>query len=379
MNSSTSNSKVNTNLPTKTMNTSRKIYAKTVLALGLCMIAAMALITLYLESNNVNKHGILGRVSEAQAALPKILEEPNELVMFFGSSMTGSGFSPRQFDKALALQGKKIKSFNFGFGGLNPYFQDLLSKRIAEQFNNSDRRLKLAMIEFNPFQASQTRWRRALPNVDSFVAMLASDKELLAIAKKDIKRGIRLFNIKYVRNTERQRLRKLLDVQFEKEYPNYIAERWKYSWQGAGTIPEERSAETLALIDQYHAVSHTDARMKNFRLGRIRSADIEGLNFEPLLVQHFIDIVKNFQEISDNVEVILLPKNSKWIHYSPAAKKRLAEAIKQIERATGVTIKNHQDIPEINSTMYSDATHLSRYRGGVPYTKYLIKEFSQLL
>ena len=75
----------------------------------------------------------------------------------------------------------------------------------------------------------------------------------------------------------------------------------------------------------------------------------------------------------------MLPKNSKWIHNTPAAKKRLAKAINQIEKATGVTIKDHQDIAEITPDMFSDATHLSRYRGGVAYTKFLIQEFSKLL
>ena len=410
MNSSTSNSNRSANSQKITTMTTRKIYAKTILALGLSMAASMGLIHVLLESNDVNKRGILGRVIEAQLALPRIIEEPHDLVMFYGSSMTRAGFSPRQFDRSLALQGKDVKSFNFGFGGLNPYFQDLLSRRIAEQFSSSGRQLKLVMIEFNPFQATQTRWNRAKPSVDSFLTMLANNDELMEIAKDDITRGIRLFNIKYVRNNisaemitsyygreifpqerhqefkddeqtiaERRRLGELLNKQFEKEYPDYVEEEWKYSWQGGGTIPEERSAETLAIFEQYYAVSHTDARMKNYRLDRIHSADIEELNFETLLIEHFIRVVKNFQGISDNVEVIMLPKNSKWIHYSPGARKRLAAAVKQIENATGVTLRNHQDIPEITPSMYRDATHLSRYHGDVPYTKYLIKEFSMLL
>lgn len=392
------------------MMTSRKSYFKALICIGLCMATAMASINLLMGANNINKQGIMGRVNEAQAALPKITAEPKDLVMFFGSSMTGAGFSPRQFDRALAKQGIEITSFNFGFGGLNPYFQDLLSRRIAEQFIESDRHLKLAIIEFNPFQATKTRWNRALPNADAFITMLASNNELLDIAKNDITRGARLFNIKYIRNnvsaemitsfyanelfppqrpqefkddehtiSERKRLEKLLNEHFEKDYPNYVDARWSYPWQGGGTIPEERSAQTLELFNQYYDVLQTDARMKNFRLGRIRSADIEKLNFEPLLIEHFIKLIKNFQTISDNVEVVMLPKNSKWIHNTPAAKKRLAKAINEIEKATGVTIKDHQDITEITADMFSDATHLSRYRGGVAYTKFLIQEFSKLL
>ena len=138
MNSSTSNSSADSKPHTEVIMTSRKIYAKTIFCLGMCMIVSMAVIHLLLEANQANKQGLMGRVVEAQAALALIIDEPNNLVMFYGSSMTRAGFSPRQFDKRLALQGKQVTSFNFGFGGLNPYFQDLLSRRISEQFNRSD-------------------------------------------------------------------------------------------------------------------------------------------------------------------------------------------------------------------------------------------------
>ena len=144
--------------------------------------------------------GIMARVEQAREALPKILKEPQDLVMFYGSSMTRAGFSPRKFDLDLNAMGKNIKSFNFGFGGLNPFFQDYLSRRIADRFEQEDRRLKLAMIEFNPFQTTTARWNRAKSVIDSFITMLASDNELWGITKQDLTRGIRLFHIKYLRN-----------------------------------------------------------------------------------------------------------------------------------------------------------------------------------
>jgi hypothetical protein len=177
---------------------------------------------------------------------------------------------------------------------------------------------------------------------------------------------------------ERRRLGNLLNKKFEEEYPNYKSTQWSYEWQGAGTIPEERSVETLDIFNDYYNVTQTDNQMKNDRLSRIRSADIEELNFEPLLVEHFINIIKNFQRVSDNVEVIMLPKNSKWIKTTPEGEKRLAEVVKQIEQATGITMKDHQNIPEITPAMYRDTTHLSRYRGDIAYTDYLIEQYQQL-
>jgi len=387
--------------------TSQNVYTKAVLAIGLCMLAAVFIVHLIITSMGAKNQGALGRVTESRAALSKVVKEPNQLAMFFGSSMTRAGFSPRKFDRDLAELNKNVTSFNYGFGGLNPYFQDFLSRRIVEEFEQNDRRLKLTMIEFNPFQATTTRWNRAKPVLDSFLSLLASDQELFEIAQQDFDRGVRLFNIKYLRNdisaeivttvfgreifprqrnnrykddeetiAERRRLGRLLGAQFDKEYPNHIDSQWSYEWRGAGTIPEERSTETLAIFDEYYKVSQTDAAMKNDRLGRIRSADIEELNFEPLLIAHFINIVKNFQRVSDNVEVIMLPKNSKWIKTTPEADKRLATVIRQIEHATGVTIQDHQNIPEITSNMYSDSTHLSRYRGDIAYTDYLIKQYA---
>jgi hypothetical protein len=388
----------------------RLVFIKITLAIFLGMLAAMGLVRILLDANGANKEGVLGRVLQAQAAIPQIIAEPNDLVMFYGSSMTRAGFSPRKFDRDLKVMGKDISSFNFGFGGLNPYYQDLLSRRIAEQFVEEDRKLKLALIEFNPFQTTTTRWNRAKFTIDSFVTMLSNDQELWQILRDDLSRGIHLFNIKYIRNhvsaemitsyysrdlfppqrgqqfkddeetnAERRRLGKELGELFEKDYPDYQGEDWYYPWQGAGTIPEERTAETLATFDDYYAVSQTDARMKNDRLSRIRSADIEELHFEPLLVESFIGIIKNFQRFSDKVEVVMLPKNSRYIHYTPEAKVRLAEAIKQIEQATGIKIKNHQDVKEVTADMYRDTTHLSRYRGDIAYTDFLLKEYANVL
>jgi hypothetical protein len=72
----------------------------------------------------------------------------------------------------------------------------------------------------------------------------------------------------------------------------------------------------------------------------------------------------------------MLPRNTKWITNTPESKTRLADAIKQIEQATGITIRDHQDLDIINPTMFSDTTHLARYRSDVPYTNYLIEQYA---
>jgi hypothetical protein len=388
----------------------RIVYAKIIFAIVLCASATIAVMHGFLSLNDAKGSGVFSRTTLAREALEKIIEEPHDLVMFYGSSMTRAGFSPRKFDSDLNTQGKNIKSFNFGFGGLNPYFQDYLSRRIKDEFEAKERRLKLAMIEFNPFQTTKSRWNGAVPVVDSFLSMLANDREIFEIAKQDITRGFLLFNIKYLRNNisseiitsfygrgifppnrreqfkdtdeVRATLREVgnkLNTYFDEDYPDLVTTNWFYEWQGAGTIPEERSEKTLVLFDEYYDLIQTDARMKNDRLSRIRSADIEELNFEPLLVDSFIQIIKNFQQFSDNVEVIMLPRNTKWITNTAGGKERLAAAVSQIEKATGIKIKDHQDLDFIDPTMFRDTTHLARYRGDVIYTDYLVKNYIDIL
>jgi hypothetical protein len=383
------------------------IYLKTFIGMALGMGSALGLALLFVSANDASKETIIARVSQAQKALPKIVKEDKDLMLFFGSSMVGAGFSARQFDRELQERGKdNIKSFNLGFGGLNPFFQDYFARRIRDEFARADRKAKLVVIEFNPFQASKTRWRRAKSIVDSYITMLATDEELFEIAKTDLQRGIRLFNIKYLRNdisaqmitsyygnalfpskrmeripepeeiTKRRReLGKQLNEAFEREYPDYKGEAWSYEWQGAGTIPQERSAETLVLFEQYYDTFLNDANLQNKLNGRIHSADILEMNFEPLMIESFIRIVKSFEQIADKVEVVMLPRNTKWVKYTEQGEQRLSDAIAQIEAETGLTVRNHQTVPGIDATSFSDATHLARYRGDVRYTSYLVEQY----
>ncbi len=387
------------------------IYGKTLLVIILGMTAALGLVKIFVYANDASSETILGRVLEAKDALPRIVQEPEDLVMVFGSSMVGAGFSPREFDQHMQDQGiDDIKSFNFGFGGLNPFFQDYLARRIKEAFVGNDRRLKLAVIEFNPFQTTVTRRNGALSLEDSFITMLGSAQEFREILMNDPTRGVRLYNIKYLRDsisaemitnyfagefqeprkrTELERdeergerlseLGELLNQAFEKEYPNFKGEQWSYDWQGGGTIPAERSPETLEIFEEYYAVSLDPARMDDDRLNRIHNADILEMNFSDELIEAFIRLVNEFKQFSDHVEVVMLPRNTDWIVYPEAGKQRLQQAIARIESATGITIKDHQDLPVMKPHMFGDTTHLNRYQGASTYTRYLAEQYQQYL
>ncbi|MEM6639709.1 MAG: hypothetical protein AAF610_07390 [Pseudomonadota bacterium] len=333
--------------------------------------------------------------------------------MGFGSSMVQAGFSPREFDRHIAAAGGDVTSFNFGFGGLNPLFQDYLSRRIREDFEANDRRLKLTIIEFNPFQTTEARRTLQASLEDSYVALLASPSELLDITLDEPASGLRMFLIRYLRDgisaemittffwgepfraprsddgitfeKDEAAEARLKDVQtvlgekFQDEYPDYDGADWYYPWQGGGTLAAERAADTLEMFTEYYQLTTTDYRMAVDRLNRIQSADIEELHFDDELVASFVRIVENFKAISDHVEVVMLPKNTDWIKNPPEALARQAEAIRQIEEATGLPIRDFQEIAPVRNDMFSDTTHLNRYQGASAFTDFLAKRYADLL
>jgi len=407
MHSSTSNSSSASDMSENP----RKIYFKILFVVLIGSALSLGLVRLFANMNNASGDNFLGRVLESRKALNQIVREDSELVMFYGSSMTGAGFAPRLFDKAMHGMDIDVKSFNFGFGGLNPFFQDIYSRRIREEFQQNNRRLKLAILEFNPFQTTITRHNGAKMLEDSFVTLLASNEELKDITLKDPTRGIRLLTIKYLRDgvsaemitgffgrefsvprersqiPEDETLEKrldevgvLLNEAFEKEYPDFKNSQWSYEWQGGGTIPEERSQETLTIFDEYYTLQNNNKKnLDDDRLNRIATADIIELKFSQELVQAYIRIIKNFQQFSDKVDVVMLPRNTDWITNSPEGLKRLNATINTIENATGVTIKNHQDLDVMTPSMFRDTTHLNRYQGSVTYTNYIVDQYKDFL
>lgn len=100
------------------------------------------------------------------------------------------------------------------------------------------------------------------------------------------------------------------------------------------------------------------------------------MNFEELLIESFIHIVRTFQAISKRTGIMLLPRNRDWIEYSAEGRQRLADLIKRIERETGIKVRNYQDAPGITPDMFSDTTHLGRYTGDLAFTRLLVDDLA---
>ena len=170
-----------------------------------------------------------------------------------------------------------------------------------------------------------------------------------------------------------------LNARFEKEYPGYVPSQFSVEWQGAGTVPWERPQETVDMFPEYYGLISNERALHNDLLNRIATADILDLEFEELLIERFIVLVGHFKTISEEVEVVLLPRNTDWIEYTPEVEARLKALLDRIERETGVPVRNHQELDGFGPEMFSDTTHLARYLGDIPWTEYLVSQYCERL
>ncbi|MEM9301593.1 MAG: hypothetical protein AAGE01_05750 [Pseudomonadota bacterium] len=408
MNSSTSSSEP---MPFDT-GAARRVNLKIFAIITLGMAACLGTFRIGIYLNDVSGDTIMSRVASAREQLPKVVavDEP-EIVMVFGSSMVQAGFGARQFDRELKAQGvTDVKSFNFGFGGLNPLFQDFLARRIRDEFVASDRRLRLAVIEFNPFQTTVRRRDGARPIEDTMMSTLMTGEEIWEVFLADPERGTQLFTIHYLRNdisaeatgsqfagflspprprselpvdeaaqAQREELNGILNERFEEDYPDYTGEPWYWDWQGSGTIRQERSEDTVLKLEQLYETLQTPRMLENDRLNRIHCCDIVEMHFDEELVEAFVRIVEVFKTFADEIEVVMLPRNTGWIQYPPEGRERLDAVLARLEAVTGIPVLDFQEVEGITPELFSDTTHLTRYGGEEVFTRFLADRYAPRL
>ncbi len=354
------------------------------------------------------------RLREALAALPEVAAHPggtgdtgetgetSDTALFFGSSLVWNGFSPEVFDARLGERGVQLASFNFGFGGLNPEIQLLLARRIRAAFDAEGHRLRLALVEFNPFQTTRARAREDEHVRDQHRMMLAMPAEIAQLAFESPDRGARYFTGRYLRNSispeavtaafggivsgigelveagargpkppkpnsaearpspeERAqmdaRTGAALDFRLGLlEAHRGIPPMWELEFRGDPQFDRPETHEALEILSR-----PTDWELREDLARRIRCCDIEELRFDEHLVADFIALVGELAAVSERTEVVLMPVNHAWVKRSPAALERLREVVLRIARETGVPVLDFQSLPSLDASHFWDATHLT--------------------
>ncbi|XOV85280.1 MAG: hypothetical protein ACFHXK_09200 [bacterium] len=344
--------------------------------------------------------GMLKTISENLKVEPQII--------VYGSSMVQYGFDPLLFDAELALRGVTATSYNFGVPNVDPGYQEIMTRRIREHFEAERAKIDLVLLEFNPFQLTKVREARSFTTRDQNHAILFSGSELWDVVRKDPARGIRLLNIRYLRDGISAEMLtsfapSILFRQNGSHTPAYKAallasakalsefERlrdrdagggfvyWNEEFRGGRNDKKQFQEDTLSALRDWNEKQRHPLILQADLDRRVRTADIFNLEFSENLSRSFIKMVKNLEAVSDNIDIILMPRNTAWIDYDADAQHRLEAMLERIHIETGIVVRNFQLTPGIGPEHFRDTTHLSTYDGADIFTTTLAEYYAPLI
>ncbi len=341
--------------------------------------------------------------------LPNVAQDyPNQKkVMIFGTSMVQAGFEPYQFDAYFENRNMDVVSYNYGVGNLNPEFQQYITDHIRREMETNNESLDLVLLEFNPFQTTKARAVLGDFTRDQSEAELRTIGDLWNITLEDPNRGVRLFNIRYLRNglsaelitsaltitnpnisepTQefRDAIRNRNELQgaffdISPEARNFFGAVWHEDLRGGRIDKRVLSPESIEALDAWSDGFRANSLMEADLQRRIIQGDILGLDFADHLVEAFINMVRDLDAVSENMEVVLLPRNTDWVIYTPEVQARLDALMERITNETGIPVRDFQDHPQITPEMFVDTTHLSFASGIDTYTRVLAETYTAVL
>ncbi len=354
------------------------------------------------------------RLREAVGLLPEVAATPGPTALVFGSSLVYVGFSPSVFDARLKEHGIDLRSYNLGFGGINPSIQRVLARRVRLAFEEQNRTLALTLVEFTPFQVTEARARAQARSREQNLMMLATPTDMLNQFLESPERGARTFVVHYLRmGLTAEAMTQLFGVlttrllsavlpsgrPAEPELaPEEVQARREMQQAGIGLAmgifkvyggkpdpwdPEFRGELRLIFPEtREHAVRlmrQTPSAIQSDLERRIRCCDIVDLGFDDSLVEDFIATVRELAAISERVEIILLPKNVDWVKNPPEALARQSAVLERIQRETGVPIADFQTLPGYDGSLFRDSTHLTSHEGKPEFSRLLADHYAQAL
>jgi hypothetical protein len=403
---STSNSEFETEYQTLDQSGRRGVALKTLIAVILVFGSVVWVFKMLADVMDIN-----GRVETQLEYLSEMSTKDKDIskVMVFGSSQTQAGFEPLVFEEALKLQEIEALSYNYGMGNLNPGYQKYITRQIRDVFEREGQKLTLSLVEFTPFQATLVRDSFTKFTRDQNQAMLLTPQDIWDITLEDPTRGILLFNIRYLRNNLSAELfSSILSIiggvlsqsfnpdysearnfqnQMQQNFQDSLGEGqfipdtdgWHINLRGGRLDKSDFSRQTMDALGAWQKAYQAQAYMMADLTRRVDQADILELGFDEQLIIDFIQMVKDLKAVSEHTEVILLPRNTDWIIYSPEVKAKLQGVLDRIERETGVPVRNFQEDPRITPAQFRDTTHLNFYDGIDIFSKLLADVYSDSL
>ena len=398
---------------------SRGMVLYTLLIAGVTLLPAMGLVNWLTRSAENNAGDIFGiqRIRSVTESLDYMASEDGETLLLIGSSLVKDGFSPRIFDAELKrLTGKEVTSFNVGMGNMKPTYQQLLVQRMAEVYAAHDRRANLTLLEFNPFLVTDAREQFRPFMTEQVQAVLMSPQQVGDVFWQDPERFARLLSIKYLRHgvsaeaitggirflvgqaqaqaplvaelTEEQLQHIQQLAEFRSQLNDYIRQEhpltrkshvWNPVTQGGLIDMMDLSPQAQQLAVQIsQQMRHPKALAMDLQ-SRIQCCDIENLAFNDKLINEFLATVDAAKRFSEQVEIVLLPRNRDWVHLSQPGQARLQAMLDYLQKQTGVTIRNYQTHPDFDGGDFYDVSHLSMDQGRPLFSSVLARDLAGAL
>jgi hypothetical protein len=353
------------------------------------------------------------RLREALDALPAVAKRAQPSAVIFGSSLIWMGVSVQDFDAELRANGVELTTYNFGFGGMNPESQRLLARRIRSEYEREGQRLALAVVEFNPFQATEARARNDQRTREQRQLMLLTLPEILDVVMSDPERGASLLATRYLRSSiSADTIRAILGFAIQAIGGALDDDEMASALQGTaepeasdeneeaqlqiglglfeahGGIPplweiEQRGDANMLFPETRDAyaslASPSEAQLRADLDRRISCCDILELNFDAQLIRDFIALVDELAQVSDRVEILLMPIHPVLVRREPETQARYRALIARIQHDTGAGVVDFQLPHEIEARLFIDSTHLNLTHGRPWISRLLARHYASSL
>jgi len=395
---------------------SNRMALYTMLIAALTLLPAMGLVNWLTRSAENSAGDIFGiqRIRSVTESLDYMATTEGNTALFIGSSLVKDGFSPRLFDQAVKeASGADVTSFNVGMGNMKPTYQKLLVQRMADTYARHQATAQLTLLEFNPFLVTEARQAFRPFMTEQIQAVLMSPQQVTNTLWEDPEQFARLLSIKYLRHgvsaeaitggirflvTQAQAqapmlqeltqdqldhiqqlatFRSRLNQYIRQEHPvTYKSHVWNPVTQGGLIDMMDLSDEARELVVTISQQMRHPKAMEMDLQGRIQCCDIENLTFNDKLIKEFLDTVETAKGFSQQVEIVLMPRNRDWVQLSAQGQQRLQQMLAHLAQQSGVAIRNYQDHAALDGNDFYDVTHLSMDQGRPIFSKVLAEDLA---
>ena len=336
------------------------------------------------------------RLLVATRKLPDIARDGTAVV--FGTSPMQWGFSPAIFDRTLAQGAVTMRTYNLGNFGIGPDLMSIMARRLGGELEGQNRRLRLAVLEFTPWNATAARRNDFFINAMASAqrARLVNAPALLGIARHSLDQASEVLTLKAwgdlppeaaviiynrmvlqpITNLGTDRRSRLIRDAGKRARVNSQGEAWNFRRRGEVVLRDPAKPQDY---DAWLELHQQPAFMVEDLAWRVNSADIHGLHFDDDFIDDYIELARILETYADLVVVVVAPCHPDARPEDAAARARLAAVLKRIETEAHVPVVDLYESPAFVRYDFMDNTHVNDSTGKEKLSRILAERILPLL